>query len=339
MSGINWAEADAATVAFLNTTFIEAELGRRRRETTGSREALIQRLAESLEEARAARLRLASAPVSSAGLLFPPAPTTSSRAGGFAALHACFARLAATVHHPLSSTPQKHMTTMFDVSSSLPLFENCQKQSARLWNAAAGFMVAIDNPSYRRKLIKRNCKKLAPHSQRAVPDSSSQSLRDYAYAKLRVIGKCPASLTESRKVEYLLHGILCASTATTTAAQRPSPVTSFIDICTELGDKGAARSSSEASSWPQYREYAFQASPVNETPSSPSHSRSTAYRTGSSVFSFSQNVMVPLPSVLDSPNIPLLGSYDAFPDTAPKITLVSKSTIKNLPLMPWTHEP
>ncbi|KAH7970524.1 hypothetical protein HPB49_008932 [Dermacentor silvarum] len=64
--------------------------------------------------------------------------------------------------------------------------------------------------------------------------SSSQSLRDYAYAKLRVIEKCPAPLTEPQKVEYLLHGIQCAGTATSIAAQRPSSVSNFIDICTQL---------------------------------------------------------------------------------------------------------
>lgn len=48
------------------------------------------------------------------------------------------------------------------------------------------------------------------------------------------MGKCPALLTELRKVDYLLHGILRSSTATSIAAQRPSSVSSFIDICTQL---------------------------------------------------------------------------------------------------------
>ncbi|KAH7966472.1 hypothetical protein HPB49_016690 [Dermacentor silvarum] len=38
-------------------------------------------------------------------------------------------------------------------------------------------------------------------------------------------------------------------------------------------------------------------------------------------------------------DIALLGPYDAFPDTGSKITIVTKSAIKNLPLMPWTREP
>ncbi|KAH7941965.1 hypothetical protein HPB49_019025 [Dermacentor silvarum] len=38
-------------------------------------------------------------------------------------------------------------------------------------------------------------------------------------------------------------------------------------------------------------------------------------------------------------DIALLGPCDAFPDTGSKITIVTKSAIKNLPLMPWTREP
>ncbi|KAH7964873.1 hypothetical protein HPB49_001944 [Dermacentor silvarum] len=36
-------------------------------------------------------------------------------------------------------------------------------------------------------------------------------------------------------------------------------------------------------------------------------------------------------------DIALLGSYDAFPDTGSKLTIVTKSAIKNHPLMPWTY--
>ncbi|KAL1437700.1 hypothetical protein MTO96_048686 [Rhipicephalus appendiculatus] len=80
MSGLNWAAADAATVACLSTEFIQAELDRRGMDTTGSREDLIRRLAELLEGARAASsseaIRPASAPVSSAGVQFLAAPPT-----------------------------------------------------------------------------------------------------------------------------------------------------------------------------------------------------------------------------------------------------------------------
>ncbi|KAH7937581.1 hypothetical protein HPB49_013212 [Dermacentor silvarum] len=38
-------------------------------------------------------------------------------------------------------------------------------------------------------------------------------------------------------------------------------------------------------------------------------------------------------------DIALLGSHDAVLDTGSKITIVTKSAIKNLPLMPWTREP
>ncbi|KAL1447201.1 hypothetical protein MTO96_028612 [Rhipicephalus appendiculatus] len=143
MSGLNWAAADAVTVACLSTEFIQAELGRRGMDTTGSRKNLIRRLAELLEGARAASLseatRPASAPVSLAGVQFLAAPPTPPIQQAASRLY----RPASPVLQPpftytsqplaYNAAPQIHMTTMPDVSSSLPLFENCHKQSARLW--------------------------------------------------------------------------------------------------------------------------------------------------------------------------------------------------------------
>ncbi|KAL1471251.1 hypothetical protein MTO96_023762 [Rhipicephalus appendiculatus] len=172
--------------------------------------------------------------------------------------------------YALACTPQIHMTTMPDVSSSLPLFENCHKQSARLWieEIQRTQQLASWSPETTRLIVASKLRGTAKNwhltlgtqfptwdtRRKAFLDafadeltlfqwqqqvtsevqSSSLSLRDYAYAKLRVIGKCPAPLTELQKVEYLLHGILCASTVTSIAAQRPSSVSSFIDICTQL---------------------------------------------------------------------------------------------------------
>ncbi|KAH7941967.1 hypothetical protein HPB49_019027 [Dermacentor silvarum] len=165
---------------------------------------------------------------------------------------------------------QLQVTTVPDVSPTLPLFENCHKQSARLWIekiqrtqhltswspkttrlvAASKLRGTVKNwhltlgakfltwDTWRKAFRDAFADELTLQQwQKQIMSqvqSSSQSLRDYAYAKLRVIEKCPVPLTEPQKVEYLLHGIQCAGTATSIAVQRPSSVTSFIDICTQL---------------------------------------------------------------------------------------------------------
>ncbi|KAH7977905.1 hypothetical protein HPB49_003932 [Dermacentor silvarum] len=159
---------------------------------------------------------------------------------------------------------------MPDVSSTLPLFENCHKQSVHFWIQEIQRMQQLTSWSpettclIAASKLRGNAKNwhltlgtqfptwdtwrkafldafadeliLLQWQQQIMSQvqSSSQSLRDYAYAKLQVIEKCPAPLTEPQKVEYLLHGIQCAGTATSIAAQRPSSVSNFIDICTLL---------------------------------------------------------------------------------------------------------
>ncbi|KAH7953346.1 hypothetical protein HPB49_007322 [Dermacentor silvarum] len=138
------------------------------------------------------------------------------------------------------SLPQLQVTTMPDVSSTLPLFENCHKQSARLW------IEEIERTQQLTSWSPETTRLIAPSKLRGTAknwhltlgaqlptwdtwrkafldafadeltllqwqeqqimshvQSSSQSLRDYAYPKLRVIDKCPAPLTELQKVEYL----------------------------------------------------------------------------------------------------------------------------------------
>ncbi|KAH7978227.1 hypothetical protein HPB49_004870 [Dermacentor silvarum] len=369
------------------------------------------------------------------------------------------------------SLPQLQVTTMPDVSSTLPLFENCHKQSARLWIqeiertqqltswspettrliAASKLRGTAKNwhltlgaqfptwDTWRKAFLDAFADELTllqwQQQIMSQVQSSPQSLRDYAYAKLRVIEKCQAPLTEPQKVEYLLHGIQCAGTATSIAAQCPSSVSNFIDICTQLDramqhmqiasnpadlpeqtlrsqNNGTtpSRQVSSVSLMPSTAPptvSSFKKSHVHPSrPASPPHSRRIAdlppaeqeaqysalsqrygvpaFRPGQSLSeavcfkchekghlaskcptkleTVTQQPATALtslhaaaPALHTSPledvhgshlecsfftaDIALLGPCDAFPDTGSKITIVTKSAIKNLPLMPWTRDP
>ncbi|KAH7986810.1 hypothetical protein HPB49_026606 [Dermacentor silvarum] len=167
------------------------------------------------------------------------------------------------------SLPQLQVTTMPGVSSTLPLFEDCHKQSARLWiqeiqrtqqltswspettrlTAASKLRGTAKNwhltlgaqfptwYTWRKNFLDAFADELILlqwQQQIMFQVQSSSVTSRLCLCKVRVIEKCPAPLTEPQKVEYLLHGIQCTGTATSIAVQRPSSVSSFIDICTHL---------------------------------------------------------------------------------------------------------
>lgn len=69
-----------------------------------------------------------------------------------------------------------------------------------------------------------------------VSQTPSESLHQYAFAKLRVIERCPAKLYDAQKIDYLLHG-LRKYILNAIAANRLPTVADFA-TCTSL-DKSA----------------------------------------------------------------------------------------------------
>ncbi|XP_064456818.1 uncharacterized protein LOC135377205 [Ornithodoros turicata] len=172
--------------------------------------------------------------------------------------------------YQMSYVPQINVTTMPDISSSIPAFEDGKKQKARLWieDLQRTQQLASWSPDTTRLIAASKLRGTAKNwhltSGREYPtwDSwktafldtfaqetsliqwqqqvmatvqhSSQSLRDYAYGKLRAINKCPAPPTDAQKVEYLLQGISTQSTATSIAAQRPASVAAFLEMCNDI---------------------------------------------------------------------------------------------------------
>ncbi|KAH7968528.1 hypothetical protein HPB52_009342 [Rhipicephalus sanguineus] len=82
-----------------------------------------------------------------------------------------------------------------------------------------------------------------------VTQAPSESLHQYAFAKLKIIERCPVYLSEAQKIDYLLHGLREQHILAAIAANRPPTVGEFISTCTSL-DKIAQHLHAKASPSP-----------------------------------------------------------------------------------------
>ncbi|KAH7983260.1 hypothetical protein HPB52_010532 [Rhipicephalus sanguineus] len=71
-----------------------------------------------------------------------------------------------------------------------------------------------------------------------VTQAPSESLHQYAFAKLKIIEHCPVNLSEAQKIDYLLHSLREQHILAAIAANWPPTVAEFISTCTSL-DKSA----------------------------------------------------------------------------------------------------
>lgn len=69
-----------------------------------------------------------------------------------------------------------------------------------------------------------------------VTQAPSESLHQYAFAKLKIIERCPVNLSEAQKIDYLLHGLREQHILAAIAANRPPTVTEFISTCTSFDE-------------------------------------------------------------------------------------------------------
>ncbi|KAH6947893.1 hypothetical protein HPB50_021980 [Hyalomma asiaticum] len=82
-----------------------------------------------------------------------------------------------------------------------------------------------------------------------VTQAPSERLHQYAFAKLKIIERCPVNLSEAQKIDYLLHGLREQHILAAIAANRPPTVAEFISTCTSL-DKSAQHLHAKASPSP-----------------------------------------------------------------------------------------
>ncbi|XP_042149026.1 uncharacterized protein LOC121837496 [Ixodes scapularis] len=87
-----------------------------------------------------------------------------------------------------------------------------------------------------------------------VTQGIGESLHQYAFAKLRIIQRCPVTLSDPQKIDYLLQGMRDQHIVAALAANRPTTVQAFLATCTSL-DRSAQHAKSSPSTTPGQPNY------------------------------------------------------------------------------------
>ncbi|XP_049522678.1 uncharacterized protein LOC125945146 [Dermacentor silvarum] len=271
MPGIVWQNLDAVTMSRLGVDLIREELARRQLNLTGSKEELVQRLQADIQQQReatppvetnesasnaAASLTLDPATLQSLAMLFQqlPRPATtvttlpdlSSSIPQFAGLHSH------SVNTWLDDVRRVQQLASWDDATTRLIAASKLKGTARDWHLAFGNQYSTW-AMWSAALKDTFCTELAliewQEQVMRVTQAPSESLHQYAFAKLKIIERCPVNLSEAQKIDYLLHGLREQHILAAIAANRPPTVAEFISTCTSL-DKSAQHLHAKASPSP-----------------------------------------------------------------------------------------
>ncbi|XP_049519913.1 uncharacterized protein LOC125944091 [Dermacentor silvarum] len=271
MPGIVWQNLDAVTMSRLGVDLIREELARRQLDLTGSKEELVQRLQADIQQQREAT---------------PPVEANESASNAAASLTLDPATLQSlTMLFQQLPRPATTVTTLPDLSSSIPQFAGLHSHSVNTWlddvrrvqqlaswddattrliaasklkGTARDWHLAFGNQystwaTWSAALKDTFCTELSliewQEQVMRVTQAPSQSLHQYAFAKLKIIERCPVNLSEAQKIDYLLHGLREQHILAAIAANRPPTVAEFISTCTSL-DKSAQHLHAKASPSP-----------------------------------------------------------------------------------------
>ncbi|XP_049268896.1 uncharacterized protein LOC125757382 [Rhipicephalus sanguineus] len=271
MPGIVWQNLDPVTMSRLGVDLIREELARRQLDITGSKEELFQRLQADIQQQReatpsvetnesastaAAPLTLDPATLQSLAMLFQqlPRPATtvttlpdlSSSIPQFAGLHSH------SVNTWLDDVRRVQQLASWDDATTRLIAASKLKGTARDWHLAFGNQYSTW-ATWSAALKDTFCTELSliewQEQVMRVTQAPSESLHQYAFAKLKIIERCPVHLSEAQKIDYLLHGLREQHILAAIAANRPPTVAEFISTCTSL-DKSAQHLHAKASPSP-----------------------------------------------------------------------------------------
>ncbi|KAG0436507.1 hypothetical protein HPB47_017910 [Ixodes persulcatus] len=148
------------------------------------------------------------------------------------------------------------LTTLPDLSQTLPL-ELEREQKLASWNDNALRAIAQDKlrgtpknwhlacgdafstwPSWRAAFLRQFNDNLTLIEWQVklseCLQSTNQTLHAYTFAKLQILARSPAQLTDKQRIEYLLQGLRDDHLVSAIATQRPATVDEFIAIATDL---------------------------------------------------------------------------------------------------------
>ncbi|XP_064469129.1 uncharacterized protein LOC135383694 [Ornithodoros turicata] len=221
MQGIVWEQLDAATMSRFSVELPREELEAWQLDSAGPKDELMQRLMTNINAQREAT---------------PPLEQTSSISTGAPAVQldpATLQNLSALLQH--MPRPTTTLTTLSDLSSSIPQFEDPRKQNVKMWleDVRCVQQLAFREDATTRLIAASKLKGAARNWHLAFgsqfdtwktwsaalqetfsPDLTliewqnqvmkatqehGQSLHQYAFAKLRVIERCPVTLSDAQK--------------------------------------------------------------------------------------------------------------------------------------------
>ncbi|KAM7301169.1 uncharacterized protein ISCGN_016711 [Ixodes scapularis] len=87
-----------------------------------------------------------------------------------------------------------------------------------------------------------------------VTQGIGESLHQFAFDKLRIIQRCPVTLSDPHKIDYLLQGMRDQHIVAAFAANRPTTVQAFLATCTSL-DRFAQHAKASPSTTPAQPNY------------------------------------------------------------------------------------
>ncbi|XP_042147578.1 uncharacterized protein LOC121836681 [Ixodes scapularis] len=378
---INWEEATAAELSGFTADLIREELGRRQLDNTGNKEEIIERLLINIAETKP--LPEANAhgvlPSDSTSAGQPGTSTMPTfTADPVLNMQLLTAYLQQSLQIPARSV---NVTTLPDLSSTISTFSGDGGISARRWledlertqqlaswepsTLLAIALGKLRGPAADWKVTTGKQFKTWPEWKEAFQaqfgeqlsliqwqtrvaarqQAQGESLVNYTLAKLKIIARCPVTLTDQQRLEYVIQGLRDRQIATAIAVQRPSTVPLFMTIVTDL-DRTLDHNRRQdlataicyncqnpghlANKCPLPRK---SRTPNQVTPSTqPNATAFSTYSPEELPGSKFACMIVPV-------TVAGVGPVDAFPDSGSKMSIISLRLVSHLNLLPWSKPP
>ncbi|KAH7958386.1 hypothetical protein HPB49_001149 [Dermacentor silvarum] len=125
-----------------------------------------------------------------------------------------------------------HVTTLPDLSASLPTFNASGTPTFEHW---------IEELERIQRLARWEDRTLLTIAQgkwkqkvTALTQKAGESLQQYTFAKLKIMSRCPVSITGKERIEYLVQHIRDHQVATSIDVERPRTIDDFLSIVSEV---------------------------------------------------------------------------------------------------------